>query len=242
MESRWASLVVWAAIYALLFLTSFNIYYCLRLIPSENLCASHGKPWTPVTKGLEFTWQMFPALRFTTPSEFFGEPIEEADASWHEFLPESPIAIPKTRLHDLDIETNRDFVHLPRDKKSVLALPEVFVQLGCINLLRQNLNRRLKDNSTYTKNPAFQGSEEDILHRADLCIERLRDAFMCWGDVSSVLQTLTVETANETPRSEIDFGTNHKCRDFDAIAAWTTEHAVKAVRMRDMWWGGRIFY
>lgn len=133
-------------------------------------------------------------------------------------------------------------MHSPRDKTNVLALPEVFIQLGCVNLLRQHINHRLKDNSTYGKNPAFQGSQEDVLHRADLCIERLRETFMCWGDLASILQTLTPVAEGGTPRSNIDLGSSHKCRNFDAVAEWTQENAVKAVRMSDMWWGGRKFY
>ena len=79
--------MTWASIYILLFLTSFNIYYTLHLTPSDDMCASHGKPWTPVAKGLDYTWQMFPALTFTTKSKYFGDPVEDADVSWREFLP-----------------------------------------------------------------------------------------------------------------------------------------------------------
>lgn len=65
---------------------------------------------------------------------------------------------------------------------------------------------------------------------------------MCWGDVSSDLQTVHLDEGENTPESRLDSASRHKCRDFDAIARWTQNHAVKAVRMDDLWWGGRVLY
>ncbi|KAK2599608.1 hypothetical protein N8I77_011347 [Diaporthe amygdali] len=198
-------------------------------------------PWTPVSEGLEYTWRMFPDLTFFTKSDYFGEPVEEVDRNWSELLPDSPIAIPKSSLNALEIKYDERFTHPPRDSTRVLALPEVFVQLGCINLLRQHVVR-LKDKSAYSRIAAFQGTEEDIMHQADLCIERLRETFMCWGDLSTILQQIITAPGDTVPRSAMDLATKHKCRDFSAIAGWTKENAIESVRMNDLWWSGRVFY
>ena len=65
---------------------------------------------------------------------------------------------------------------------------------------------------------------------------------MCWGDLSSIMQLLDQGSEDAPPRSLMDLASKHKCRDFDAVARWTEEKAIKAVRMNDMWWGGRVFY
>lgn len=101
---------------------------------------------------------------------------------------------------------------------------------------------RRKDKTGYSKNAAFQGAEEDIMRRADLCIERLRENFMCWGDLSSILQPLVTAPGDAIPRSAMDLATKHKCRDISAIARWTKDNTIEAVRMSDLWWGGRVFY
>lgn len=146
-----------------------------------------------------------------------------------------------SHLGDLRIRPTEDLLHPPRDATRVLALPEVFVQLSCINLLRRHA-ARLQDNHTYDKSPAFQGSEAEIMHRADLCIERLRETVMCWADLSSIVQLVITAPKDNAPRSAIDLASKHKCRNFNAVAKWTDENAIKAVRMKDMWWGGRVFY
>lgn len=134
-------------------------------------------------------------------------------------------------------------LHPPRDETAVLALPEAFVQLGCIQLLRQHVVRTRNNSTTaYARNAAFQGSEGQIMRRADQCIERLRQTVMCWGDLSSVLQNITIPEDGSKPRSAMDLATRHKCRDFDMVAQWTKANAVEAVRMNDLWWGGKVFY
>jgi hypothetical protein len=152
---------------------------------------------------------------------------------------EYPIAIPKSRLHDLKLASDVTYVHPPRVESSVLAIPEVFVQLECLNLLRQHLGR-YTDGVDYSHRAAFKGREETVMHRADLCIERLRNMVICWADLGTILQPL-VEKPGKEPQSLLDFATRHKCRDFSSIKKWKEENAVKAVRMDDAWWGGRIF-
>lgn len=156
---------------------------------------------------------------------------------------ESPIAIPKARLQDLSIEAKPGIIHLPRDSTKVLALPEVYIELSCINLLRQHLNRqRYNDTTLYSHDPAFQGSAEAIMHKANLCFERLREVAMCRGDMSTVLQKTWDIEGQDIPGSALDFNTKHKCRDFKAISSWIESNEVRAVKMNNLWWGGKKFY
>ncbi|KAM7195068.1 protein of unknown function (DUF3328) domain containing protein [Rhypophila sp. PSN 637] len=237
-------ILTWALIFASISLTVFNIYRTWRLQPSDDFCATYQVPWTPVTQGLQYTWRMLPFLSFFTKSTYFGvDYLDETDHVWKELLPESPIAIPRSHLKDLDIQYESNMLHPPRDESSVLALPEVFIQLGCIQLIRQHtVHQRQNSTAYYARKPAFQGSQSEIMRRVDLCIDRLRETIMCWGDLSSVLQNITFDEGKAIPRSAVDFATRHKCRDVGGVAKWTEENAVRAVRMKDLWWGGKVFY
>jgi len=130
-------------------------------------------------------------------------------------------------------------VHPPRVENQVLAVPEVFVQLQCVNLIRQHLARHT-DKANYDYLPSFKGGEETVMRRADQCVERLRHTLMCWSDLGTILQGLEEEPGKE-PRSFLDFATLHKCRNFDAVRDWTVANAVRAVKMDNAWWGGRVF-
>lgn len=64
---------------------------------------------------------------------------------------------------------------------------------------------------------------------------------MCWSDLSTILQDLDMGKDGKSPHSTMRFDAAHKCRDLDAIRSWTNDNAVRAVRMTNSWWGGRVF-
>lgn len=160
-----------------------------------------------------------------------------------------PIAIPADRLPELGLAAGgHDYVHLPRDKSRVLAIPEVYVQLECLNLVRQHIDKT-RGLGTSDDVPAFQGSHEAVAQRLYLCIERLRNTLMCWSDLSSMLRPkmgavdggVNMEDG-ERAHFGLDFSTRHKCRDMGAVAQWMEQNASGAVRMNNSWWGGRAEY
>ena len=147
---------------------------------------------------------------------------------------EHPISIPSSRLKELNQTTPLEsplWIKHPGDDDSVLALPEVFVQLGCLNFLRQ---WEYKYDHDYTYLPVFQGKAELVNERAHQCLERLRHSITCWGDTSMILEHI------EEPWTKIDFGTLHYCRDFNKIRRWTAENAVTELTLSNLWWGGGI--
>lgn len=151
-----------------------------------------------------------------------------------------PIAIPANKAKQLHLFSG-SYAHTPRAPDSILAIPEVFVQLECLNLLRQHFARRKNKNHDFGYSAAFDGPSEVVMHRADLCIERLRDAILCWGDLSTLLQDLVPGADDAHPKSEMRFDAVHQCRNLDSIREWTKRNAVRAVRMDNAWWGGRVF-
>lgn len=160
-----------------------------------------------------------------------------------------PIAIPADRLPELGLEAGcHEYVNLPRDKNRVLAIPEVFVQLECLNLVRQHIDKT-RGFGEPGDVPSFQGPHEVVAERLHLCIERLRTILMCWSDLSSMLRP-KMGTADGVVEMEggghvhfgLDFSTRHKCRDMGAITEWMEQNASGAARMNNSWWGGRAEY
>ncbi len=68
----------------------------------------------------------------------------------------------------------------------------------------------------------FRHSAELSRTHVDHCIETLRIALMCAGDVTPVL--LRVDESK--PLDQADFSTHHKCRRFDRLTDWMKLHAV----------------
>ncbi|KAF4513343.1 hypothetical protein G6O67_000622 [Ophiocordyceps sinensis] len=210
--------------------------------PSDAVCESRDISWSPVPRAArKWTWGFFPRATLFTESEFLAvkTPIEELEGRWKRYLPDHPIAIPARQLKTLHLPRS-SYAHTPRSPDSILAIPEVFVQLECVNLLRQHYAHRKDEGYDYSPLAAFGGPHHVVLRRADLCIERLRDAIMCWGDLSAILQGLHIGEHGE-PHSDVRLDAAHKCRDLDAVREWTEKNAVRAVRMDNAWWGGRVF-
>ena len=85
--------------------------------------------------------------------------------------------------------------------------------------------------------PSFQGSETLVYQRVEQCLDRLRVAFRCWSDIVPILQEI-VDDGPHTHVVKYDFGTLHRCRNFDMIRNWTIDNGVKKVHLNDGWWGG----
>jgi hypothetical protein len=104
----------------------------------------------------------------------------------------------------------------------LLMIPEAFTQLSCLNLVRQYACR---DEYDYSDLPAFQGSEETVFQRVDLCLNRLQFAFTCCSDTTPILKFLDAYGN----RVGGDLRTMHYCRDFEGILRWSREHAIDDV-------------
>ena len=121
----------------------------------------------------------------------------------------------------------------PNDRASLLAVPEVFVQLDCLNFIRQLSHSDQRD---YTDLPTFQLGNATVWHRAHQCIERLRQNVMCWADTSSILQEINPDPPEGSEGQLLfRFDSYHRCRNFDRIKAWTDAHAVHGIKTSEIW-------
>lgn len=113
------------------------------------------------------------------------------------------------------------------ENQTARGIPEVFLQLKCLNTLRQHTHRRSYD---FSGLPAFSGNELAVMEEADACLDRLRQAFMCWADTTPILKEIVPNVG-----TNYDMKTLHYCRNFDAILSWTEQHGDKDVQLTDIW-------
>lgn len=88
------------------------------------------------------------------------------------------------------------------------------------NLIRQYTYREYY-NRPENRPLGFTDSEAVIRAHIDHCIEMLRQALMCHGDVGIITYNW-VKPWGIYP----DFSTNHKCRKFEKIVEWADRHAL----------------
>lgn len=62
----------------------------------------------------------------------------------------------------------------------------------------------------------------------DHCVEPLRLTLMCHGDTTPYLIELDPE---EPDGARADFSAHHRCRRFDPLVEWMSEHSTRRIRV-----------
>ena len=109
-------------------------------------------------------------------------------------------------------------VHPKTGKQGYRAAVEVFHQLHCLNLLRQNV---------YKDHYAAMGGDTaaplmDLQGHLNHCIDALRQFVMCQGDVGVSSFNYPFNDGDPWP----DYSTPHTCRNFESIRQWGVDHTV----------------
>lgn len=94
--------------------------------------------------------------------------------------------------------------------------------LHCLNLLRQTS----KYNFDYYKalgQGAFKNDDHIVKLHVTHCMDILRQQLMCRADIGVFGQ---VWTQPEDPKAFVDFNTQHKCVNYDAIRQWAEERQL----------------
>jgi hypothetical protein len=96
--------------------------------------------------------------------------------------------------------------------------------LHCLNLLRQTLYF----NYNYYKSKgegAFKNDDNIVRFHVTHCMDIIRQQLMCMPDTGILGQVWWDPNA---PKAFVDFNTEHKCKNFDAIRQWAQERQITA--------------
>jgi hypothetical protein len=241
-EPRPPSLILRLIPVVLLTLSATIILLSFQIEPTDIQCVRHNFVWSPAESAIAYHWETFSDNDFFTKTPFFGlMPTQDLEDAWAEVLPEHPIAIPTSKLPELGHSDPDDpeWIRHPSEPDLILGIPEYAAQLGCLNYIRQWSYSAQRDFSYLA---SFQGDDRAAQwERTHRCLERLRQAVMCWADTGVLIKYWpNAEQAARRPgeMQHYDMGTYHHCRDFERIRDWTEENGVREVKMQNLWWSG----
>jgi len=97
--------------------------------------------------------------------------------------------------------------------------------LHCLNLLRKSLSWNFEYYRALGLGP-FSNSPEILKLHVTHCLDVLRQQLMCSVDVGVLGQVWLQGKTESEPHAFVDFNTEHKCRNFDAIREWAEAHQL----------------
>ncbi|KAF7290935.1 hypothetical protein HMN09_01272100 [Mycena chlorophos] len=131
------------------------------------------------------------------------EPSDEGDVAWKALWFPNDLRLSKDEARKMHNGTTP----LENDREHYMISLEVFHQLHCLDMIRQ----QLYPERNYTQLPM-----DHIRH----CFGAVRQALMCHGDVTPVVFQWSTHFQQVVQRDDI----LHECRDFDKIRQWANEH------------------
>ncbi|KAJ7479760.1 hypothetical protein FB451DRAFT_1131033 [Mycena latifolia] len=132
-------------------------------------------------------------------------PSAEVDQAWEELYAYAASRVPKSEVVKM---TNTTWPILHEEGNYVLAL-DVFHQLHCLDIIRQQVH------------PGHNYTRQSPVHLRH-CIGAIRQALMCYADISPVVWQWSSKYNEAEQRDDI----LHTCRDFDRIQSWAKEHSM----------------
>ena len=94
--------------------------------------------------------------------------------------------------------------------------------LHCLNLVRQSLYFNI-DYYRKQGTGAFVNAEHIVHHHVTHCLDIIRQQLMCTPDTGLLGQ---VWWDPSYPKAFVDFNTEHRCKNFDAIREWARERQI----------------
>ncbi|KAF4609846.1 hypothetical protein G7Y89_g15777 [Cudoniella acicularis] len=184
-------------------------------------CDDHMPMYSPALEAVKNTghYQRFDGS-FATPNPFKGTPNPSIDEHWNgiTYGDGGVISISAETLHAVNASAEYSVKLSPEIGGGYMASVEALHQLHCLDLLRQaSYEDYYKD-----KAEAWNDSPQTLRYHIDHCIDNLRQKMMCDADAG----ILTYVWVKDHPAPFPDFSVQHKCRDFNALKDWVTEHQI----------------
>ncbi|KAI1203628.1 hypothetical protein F5X97DRAFT_340768 [Nemania serpens] len=168
----------------------------------QNLISS------PATKAVRWETKMLDT-RLHQQDEYVGGPTPQADKAWNDLIDLSNIKIPSSDIARAGLTS----IPIPDEPDMSWASLGVIHELHCLSRLRMSI---------WTDHYYADFSDEEReLNRAhsDHCLDYLRQAAMCHGDVSLT----TYRWTDDSPLPVADFASPKVCVNWDALADWQRE-------------------
>ncbi|KAI1777866.1 hypothetical protein F4818DRAFT_408156 [Hypoxylon cercidicola] len=174
--------------------------------------------WSPAASAVKYETQHFD-LPPIAEGPFIGKG-DDVDAKWEDISRIGDTMISREEMVNLGLDPDSSLaITDPRDGKPGYRVAiEVFHQLHCLNLLRQNVYKDYYEPlGGDTSAPA-----KDLQGHLDHCIDALRQFVMCQGDISVFSFDFPFNDGDPWP----NYSTPRTCRNFNSIKQWAIDHTV----------------
>ncbi|KAI0902254.1 hypothetical protein F4806DRAFT_31179 [Annulohypoxylon nitens] len=199
-------------------LTFFALSFCTKT--SKITDADYTKKysaWSPAASAVKYETQHFD-LPPIAEGPFIGKG-DDVDERWDQISAIGDTMISREEMINLGLDPDSALaITDPNGKPGYRVAVEVFHQLHCLNLLRQNV---------YKDYYAPLGGDTsapppDLTGHLDHCIDALRQFVMCQGDIGVFSFHFPFNDGDPWP----NYSTPHTCRNFDSIRQWAVDHTV----------------
>ncbi|KAF4459079.1 tat pathway signal sequence [Fusarium albosuccineum] len=206
-------LKTWLHIAAIVFYSAITVllYVWSARINGKRCSCETGAIYSPARTAIEYEKQTI-VHNLADNGKYRGPPRPEQDEAWEGLLKYNNLRIQKG---DLD-KANITSVPLNDDQGGYLATLDVFHSLHCVNKIRKSYY------SDYYHDPNPLPDQQEHF---DHCIDLLRQVIMCHGDIS--LHTYTWKDDYRWPWPSMQ--TEHQCRNWDKLMAWSEEHYIPSL-------------
>ncbi|OKL63125.1 hypothetical protein UA08_01259 [Talaromyces atroroseus] len=211
---RWQK--TWSAVNLVLTATNLVFFLFLMLARHNNEEAKPLLPPSPATSVVE------KELRpFTLTSPYTRPPGPEVDQMWHDLVNSGAMFTLSPEEFAVLNDNPKTGVKLTHDPEGrYVGTLAATHQIHCVNSLRKGLWFNYKHymdvhDELFSDN---NSPAEHLIH----CVEMLRNAVMCSGDVSVI--TYNWKPGHEAPKA--NFKSVHSCQKWDKLEEWRTMHNV----------------
>ncbi|KAI0195024.1 hypothetical protein F4808DRAFT_331271 [Astrocystis sublimbata] len=197
----------------------FALSFCARTTKTSDLeYTRRFSAWSPAISAVGYETRRFDLPPFAD-GPFVGKG-DDVDAKWDGILAPGGFMISEEELGKLGLDPDESLrITDPRNgEPGYRVAMEVFHQLHCLNLLRQNM---YKDHYTPLGGD-MAAAPNDLRNHLDHCIDALRQFVMCQGDVGVFSYNDPFNDGHLKP----NYNTPHTCRNFDSIRQWAVDNVV----------------
>ncbi|KAI1335471.1 hypothetical protein F5Y15DRAFT_397435 [Xylariaceae sp. FL0016] len=217
---RWSPHWLWLghAVLLSISLTMFALSFCAKTAKISDLeYTQKYSAWSPAASAVKYETQHFD-LPPIAEGPFIGKG-DDVDERWDQISAIGDTMISREEMIKLGLDPDNSLtITDPNGKPGYRVAVEVFHQLHCLNLLRQNVYKDYyAPLGGDTADPTM-----DLRGHLDHCIDALRQFVMCQGDVGVFSFKFPFNDGDPWP----DYSTPHTCRNFESIRQWAVDHTV----------------
>ncbi|KAH8598700.1 hypothetical protein B0O99DRAFT_505716 [Bisporella sp. PMI_857] len=189
----------------------------------NDICPRHVQHYSPILKEVDTS------IRTATfngsllkENVFRQEAGPEVDAAWDSLgVGYRSLALPASEAAESGFRPDQVKIH-EKYGGGFPANVEGLHHLHCLNLVRQALYYNY-DYYHSRGQGAFTNDDNIVRHHVSHCLDIIRQQLICQPDTGLLGQ---VWWNPSSPTAFVDFNTEHKCKNFDAIRQWAEERQI----------------